>query len=322
MQLILAVSIQLHGPKGGEKEVVIDSTVQEKNVTYPTDTKLYRKVIVRCWKLADKEQIQLRRRYGKEVRKCLLAQRGRGHWRTVKAAQRSTRRLKTIAGRLVRELGRKLRVEALEKHRNDLALYRRALAQKRNDHDKIYSLHEPHIYCVAKGKEHKKYEFGTKASVVLTKTGGIIVGAVAHEENLYDGHTLPEVLQQTEALTGSVPSVAIVDRGYRGTRRIGETEILVPGPKPKEQTPHHTRVMRQRFRRRCAIEPVIGHLKSDYRLARNYLKGFAGDTRNLLLAAAAWNFKKWLNLVVSFWLNLLRLLLQPSECPALRPSTF
>lgn len=322
MQLILAVSIGVHGPKGGEKEVVIDSTVQEKNVTYPTDTKLYRKVIVRCWKLADREQIQLRRRYRKEVRKCLLAQRGRGHWRTVKPAQRATRKLKTIAGRLVRELGRKLGFEALERHRADLDLYRRALAQKRHDRDKIYSLHEPHIYCVARGKEHKKHEFGTKASVVLTKTGGIIVGAVAHDQNLYDGHTLPEVLQQTEALTGAVPTAAIVDRGSRGTRRIGETEILVPGPKPKEQTPHHPRLMRQRFRRRCAIEPVIGHLKSDYRLDRNYLKGFAGDTRNLLLAAAAWNFKKWLNLFVSFYLNLLRLLLQPSEYPALHPNTF
>ena len=322
MQLILAVSIQIHGPKGGEKEVVIDSTVQEKNVTYPTDTKLYRKVIMRCWKLADKEQIQLRRRYRKEVRRHLLAQRGRGHWRTVKIAQRATRKLKTIAGRLVRELGRKLCVEALEKHQGDLELYRRALAQKRNDRDKIYSLHEPHIYCVAKGKEHKKYEFGTKASVVLTKTGGIIVGAVAHEQNIYDGHTLPEVLQQTEALTGSVPAVAIVDRGYRGTRRIGETEILVPGPKPKEQTPHHTRLMRQRFRRRCAIEPVIGHLKSDYLLVRNYLKGFAGDTRNLLLAAAAWNFNKWLRWASSFWLNFLRLLLPSTFPPSLRLTPF
>jgi transposase, IS5 family len=283
VQLILVVSIQLHGPKGGEKEVVIDTTVQEKNVTHPTDTKLYRKVISRCWKLADKEQIQLRRRYRKEVRKGLLAQRGRGHWRTVKAAQRSTRKLKTIAGRLARELGRKLSIEALEKHQDDLHLYRRALAQKRNDRNKIYSLHEPHIYCVAKGKEHKKYEFGAKASVVLTKTGGIIVGAVAHEENLYDGHTLPEVLQQIEALTGTVPAVAIVDRGYRGTRRIGDTEILVPGPKPKDQTPHHTRTMRARFRRRCAIEPVIGHLKSDYRLALNFLRALLSPTGSLSL---------------------------------------
>ena len=156
----------------------------------------------------------------------------------------------------------------------------------------------------------------------MTKTGGIIVGAVAHEENLYDGHTLPEVLQQTEALTGS--------RSRRGHRGPGlsrhpphrRTEILVPGPKPKDQTPHNTRLMRQRFRRRCAIEPVIGHLKSDYRLARNYLRGFAGDTRNLLLAAAAWNFKKWLNLVVSFWLNFLRSLLSAIDHPSLRLTPF
>ena len=322
MQIILAVSIQLHGPGGGEKEVVIDTTVQEKNVTYPTDTKLYRKVICRCWKLADREELGLRRRYRKEVRKCLLAQRGRGHWRTVKVAQRATRKLRTIAGRLVRELGRKLSAAALEKHKGDLELYRRALAQKRDDHDKIYSLHEPHIYCVAKGKEHKKYEFGTKASVVLTKTGGIIVGALAHDQNLYDGHTLPKVLEQTEALTGSVPAVAIVDRGYRGTRCIGETEILVPGPKPRDQSPHQTRTMRARFRRRCAIEPTIGHLKSDHRLARNYLKGFAGDSRNLLLAAAAWNFNKWLKQAVSFWLFFLRLLLPPAQFAPLRPSRF
>lgn len=305
MQMILAVSIGIHGPKGGEKEVIIDSTVQEKNVTYPTDTKLYRKVIERCWALADKEQIQLRRRYRKETRKCLLAQRGRGHWRTVKKAMRATRRLKTLAGRLVRELQRKLPVEILEKHRDDLTLYHRALAQKRTDRDKIYSLHEPHIYCVAKGKEHKKYEFGTKASIALTKTSGLIVAAVAHADNVYDGHTLPEVLQQTEALTGSLPTVAIVDRGYRGTKRIGDTEILVPDSKPKDQNPHQKRAMQKRFRRRCAIEPTIGHLKSDYRLARNYLKGFLGDSLNLLLAAAAWNFNKWLRKAVALYLQFL-----------------
>lgn len=308
MQMILAVSIGIHGPKGGEKEIIIDSTVQEKNVTYPTDTKLYRKVIERCWAVADKEQIQLRRRYRKEVRKSLLAQRGRGHWRTVKKAQRATRRLKTLAGRLVRELERKLSAQSLEKYQNDLTLYHRALAQKRTDRDKIYSLHEPHIYCIAKGKEHKKYEFGTKASIALTKTTGLIVAAVAHADNVYDGHTLPEVLQQTEALTGSLPSVAIVDRGYRGTKRIGDTEILVPDSKPKDQSPHHKRAMQKRFRRRCAIEPTIGHLKSDYRLARNSLKGFLGDSLNLLLAAAAWNFNKWLRKAVALYLDLLQIL--------------
>jgi len=159
--------------------------------------------------------------------------------------------------------------------------------QKKTDTDKIYSLHESHIYCVAKGKKHKKYEFGTKASIALTKTGGIIVGAVAHPENVYDGHTLPEVLQETEKLTRVTPTAAIVDRGYRGVRQIGSTAILVPDSKPKNQTPHQVRAMKMRFRRRCSIEPVIGHLKHDYRMARNFLKGFAGDSINLLLAAAA-----------------------------------
>ena len=298
--LIFSISVELHGERAREKEVVIDSTVQEKNVTYPTDTKLYRKVIVRCWKLADAEAVKLRRRYSKEVRQCVLAQRGRKQARTRKAAHRAARRLRTIAGCLVRELERKLPQEKRTQQRENFALYRRVLFQKPQDKDKVYSLHEPHIYCMAKGKEHKKYEFGTKASVALTKTSGIIVATMAHEENVYDGHTLPEMLDQTEAVTAQRPDKAIVDRGYRGTRQVGSTEILVPGRTPVDQTPGQRTKMKQRFRRRCAIEPVIGHLKSDYRLARNYLRGFAGDTINLLLAAAAWNLRKWMRLLVAF----------------------
>jgi IS5 family transposase len=308
---ILSSSIDIHGPKGGEKEIIIDSTMQEKNITFPTDTKLYRKIISRCWSLADRQNIQLRRRYKKEVRQCLLAQRGRGHWKTFKKAKRATRRLKTLAGRLVREMERKLSPTALKEHQQDLQRYHRVLSQKKTDTDKIYSLHEPHIYCVAKGKEHKKYEFGTKASIALTKTGSLIVGAVAHPENVYDGHTLPEVLKETEKLTGVTPTAAIVDRGYRGIRQVGKTQILVPDSKPKNQTPHQVRAMKRRFRRRCSIEPVIGHLKHDYRMARNYLKGFAGDSINLMLAAAAWNFRKWMRLLVSFYLHLFHLLFPP-----------
>jgi len=308
VQMILAVSIDMHGPKSKEKDVVVDTTVQEKNITYPTDSKLYKKVIERCWKAADREGIRLRRRYRKEVRRCLLAQRGWRQKNGVKRARRAVRKLRTIGGRLVRELERKLSVEVLSNYRNDLELYQRALAQQRGDKRKLYSLHEPQVYCVSKGKAHKKYEFGAKASVVMTKTSGIIVGAESIETNIYDGATLPRVLEQVEALTGQRPQRAIADRGYRGRSRVGDTDILVPQARHRGLSTHQRREMKKRFRRRAAIEPVIGHLKTDFRLARNFLRGTEGDQINLLLAAAAWNFRKWMRQASLFWLHLLRLL--------------
>jgi IS5 family transposase len=306
--LIFAVSAQLHGEKAAEPEVVIDSTVQEKNVTHPTDTKQYRKIIARCWKLADREGVRLRRRYRKEVRACLMAQRWRKDPRKRKAARRGQRRLRTIAGALVRELERKLPGEARQREAGHFALYRRVLAQKPKDKAKIYSLHEPHIYCVAKGKEHKRYEFGTKATIAMTKDGGVLVAAVAHEKNIYDGDALPEVLAQAEVVAGQRPAHAIVDRGYRGRKRVGETEVHLPGCRPAGQSRAKSAKMRQRFRRRAAIEPVISHLKSDFRLARCFLKGFAGDQINLMIAGAAWNLRKWMRDLAFLWLHFLRLL--------------
>lgn len=304
--MILAVSAQMHGERAREQEVVVDSTVQEKNITHPTDTKQYRKIIARCWKLADAQGVSLRRRYRKEVKQCLMAQRWRKDRRQRKAARRGQRRLRTIAGALLRELERKLRPEIRQGEKEAFAMYRRVLGQKRQDSEKIYSLHEPHVYCIAKGKEHKKYEFGTKASLAMTKTHGVIVAAVAHETNQYDGHTLPEVLEQAEAITDQRAKVAIVDRGYRGRKTVGDTEILVPGKPPAGQSRAKSAKLRARFRRRAAIEPVISHLKYDFRLLRCFLKGFAGDQINLMLAAAAWNFRKWMRDASSFWLCFLR----------------
>jgi len=307
VQRILKVTAQLHGDKANESEVVVDTTVQEKNITHPTDTKLAHKIICRCWKLADGNAVKLRRRYRKAVRQCVMAQRWRKDPKKRKAAQRALRKMKVIAGRLIRELERKLPASAGAEQRENFALYRRVLRQKSGDKDKVYSLHEPQVYCMSKGKEHKKYEFGSKASVVMTKTHGVIVGAVAHEENLYDGDALQPALEQTRAITGGQPVKAIVDRGYRGRKEVDGTEVLVPGrPKPG-QSKRESAKMRARFRRRAAIEPVISHLKHQYRLLRCFLKGFVGDQVNLLLAAAAWNLKKWLRTTAFFWLQLIRL---------------
>jgi len=157
------------------------------------------------------------------------------------------------------------------------------------------------VLCIGKGKEHKKYEFGRKASIIWTKTTGIIVGAMSFTKNVYDGHTLPQVLEQAWQITETCPKVAICDRGYKGCQDVGDTKILRPGRPKKSDTPYQRRVARERFRRRAGIEPIIGHLKQDHRMARNYLKGVLGDAINLFMAAAAFNFKKWMRKLGHFF---------------------
>jgi IS5 family transposase len=303
---ILQVSINLHGKKTQEKEVVIDTTVQEKNITFPTDTKLYRRIIDHCLKIAKQEDIQLRQSYRRTAKKLLLDQRFRRHPKNHKKALAAQRKLKTISGRLVRELQRKLPDSSMARYEKRIKLFDNVLKQKKDSKDKIYSLHEPEVYCISKGKEHKKYEFGSKASIVVTKKSGIIVGAVHIPENKYDAHTLPETLQQTYELLGQKPKFAICDRGYRGKSMIDETQILTPKPPGKRDTAHQKRRARQRFRRRAGIEPIIGHLKSDFRLMRNFLKGSLGDSINLMLAAAAFNFRKLMRELQYFLLFLQR----------------
>jgi IS5 family transposase len=145
---------------------------------------------------------------------------------------------------------------------------------------------------MSKGKAHKKYEYGCKASVVLTQKTGIIVGAMTFKTNLYDGHTLDDVLEQTRNLTGKTPKTATVDRGYKGKQNVGATHINMPKPPLKKDTDYQKRKKRKYFRTRAAIEPIIGHLKSDHRAARNFLKGQIGDNINFIMAAAGFNYKK------------------------------
>ena len=194
---ILASTIELHGEKAKEKEVVVDTTVQEKNITFPTDTKLAAKIVRGGVKLANKHGVKLRQSFERTVPKLLAAQRGRrtkgGAVRTRKAA----RRLKTIAGQVVRQLEAGLPAETKDRRWLETAV--RVLNQKPKDGDKIYSLHEPEVYCMSKGKEHKKYEFGAKATVVVGKNKGVILGAYSLPKNDYDGHALEPTLEQVES---------------------------------------------------------------------------------------------------------------------------
>jgi len=295
LEKIFKISIDLHGKCSLEKEVVIDTTVQEKNITYPTDVKLHKKIVDKCVKIANSENISLRQSYKRISKQLVINQRGNKSSRGKAKARKSAKKLKTIAGRLTRELRRKLSDELIIKYEVELGIFEEVLLQQRGDKNKIYSLHEPKVYCMSKGKAHKRFEFGSKVSITLTKTSGVAVGAYNFEENIYDGHTLPEVLEQTKRLVGKEPKVAIVDRGYRGVTRVGNTEIIRPKNPKKSATPYEKTKARKRFRRRAGIEPIIGHLKQDFRLSRNYLKGTYGDMANVILAATAYNLKKWMN---------------------------
>jgi IS5 family transposase len=296
LEKIFKLSIDLHGTNSLEKEVLIDTTVQEKNITYPTDVKLHKKIIDKCVKIAKSENTTLRQSYKRISKQLVIDQRGNRSKNGKGKAKKSANKLKTIAGRLTRELRRKLSVELLQKHEAELKLFERVLAQKKGNKNKIYSLHEPKVYCMSKGKAHKRFEFGSKVSITLTKNSGVAVGAYNFEENIYDGHTLPEVLEQTKRLTGKEPKVAIVDRGYLGVSLVGKTEIIRPKNPKKNATPYEKTKARKRFRRRAGIEPIIGHLKQDFRLSRNYLKGTNGDMANVILSATAYNLKKWMNI--------------------------
>ncbi len=270
VEKILKHSIDLHGKDGQDPHLSIDSTVQEKNITYPTDAKLHKKIIDKCVKKAKKENIVLRRTYTRTTKNLIKATYNGNHPKRKKKAAASKRKLKTIAGRLVRELERKLPEDCFRK---ELEIFNRVLLQQRGSKNKIYSLHEPDVYCMSKGKAHKKYEYGCKASVVLGQKTGIILGAMTFKTNVYDGHTLPDVLEQVEQLTGKRPKTAMVDRGYKGKQMIEQTKINIPKPPLKRDTEYQKRKKRKHFRRRAAIEPIIGHLKQDHRVARNFLKG-------------------------------------------------
>jgi IS5 family transposase len=187
----------------------------------------------------------------------------------------------------------------LQKYQETFELFLKVVNQQQKDKGKIYALHEPHIYAIAKGKDHKKYEYGTKASIVTTKNSGIIIGVAAHEKNEHDSKTLQAALESANKHRTKPIKEAICDRGYRGKKEVDGTMISIPGKPLKRDTKYQKEQKRKKFRRRAAIEPIIGHLKSDHRLSRNYLKGFIGDEINLLLAAAAFNLKKWMNLFLA-----------------------
>ena len=225
-----------------------------------------------------------------------------------KQKKKARKRLKTIAKCLVREIKRKLSAEGLAKNEEKIAIYEKVLSQKKDDKDKIYSLHALEVSCIAKGKEHKKFEFGSKVAFAVSQKSNVMMAAVSFKGNPNDNKTLEKTLEQQERMTGVRAKKAYTDRGCK-SQKIGETEVVSPSNGEGKTAAEKTR-LRKSFRRRAAIEPDIGHLKSDYGLDRNYLKGEDGDKINAMLAASAFNFKSWMRkalaeliFAINYWLR-------------------
>jgi len=278
----------------------VDTTVQEKAISYPTDAKLYAKMLQRLVKLSHQQGIELRQSHTRQAKQSLFRYHRYAHGRKLKLAQRELKKLKIYLGRVFREVGRKVlradRQELWEVFGPELALAQRLLAQQREDNHKLYSLHAPEVACIAKGKAHKKYEFGCKVSVVATSKDPFIVGMQALPGNPYDGHTLAQALAQAERLGGFVAQEVFADQGYRGHNYTGTATVHLSrwnlaGVKAS--------VIRW-IKRRSAIEPVIGHAKNDGWLGRNHLKGTEGDQINAILCACGFNIRKLLRKLFLF----------------------
>jgi IS5 family transposase len=294
--------------------VTIDTTVQPKAVTHPTDSKLIHRGVEILGRLSRRHGIALRQSYTRvstrarrEVAK--LIHRGRH-----REAERVVRRMRAWLGRLARDIARKIACAAeavraaFAMPLHTLGRITQLLRQRREDRgrDKIYALHAPEVECIGKGKARTRFEFGCKVSLATTNRatpgGQFVIGARALPGNPFDGHTLADQITQTERITGVPVARAYVDRGYRG-HDADKGRVFVSGRK-RGVTP----TIRREIRRRAGIEPVIGHLKSDGHLGRNFLAGAAGDAINLILAAAGHNLRllrAWLIRLLAFLLSLL-----------------
>lgn len=283
------------------QRVIVDSTVQEKAVAYPTDSRLLEIARRKLVQFARKQGLALRRSYEREG-PTLRFQAGRfAHARQMKRLKRVVRRQRTVVGALLRDILRKLEGLALsapiQAAWNTLQQrIERLLAQKTKDKRKLYALHAPEVECISKGKARQPYEFGVKVGIAVTAKQGFIVGARSFPGNPYDGDTLHEQLEQAETLTGVKIQEVLVDLGYRGRDQENPGRNIVHRGKPRRLT----QSQRRWLKRRQSIEPIIGHLKSDCGLERCHLKGPEGDAYHPILCAAGYNLRFLLRWIVAF----------------------
>jgi len=273
------------------QRVVVDTTVQEKAVAYPTDAKLYDDMRRKLVRMAEAEGIALRQSYRRVAKRMLVAVGRSARGRHKAGIRRHTRKLKTYLGRVLRDIERKLTEPRRgETWRQALELGWRLFQQQRTDSDKIYSVHAPDTECIAKGKLRKPYEFGHKVGIVTTAREQFVIGALALHHRPFDGHTLAECIGQVERMMGQqIRGEIYVDRGYKGHNYRGAAQVLLAKPRQKQEPK-----LRRWYKKRNGIEAMISHMKNDSWLGRNYLKGTLGNRVNALLAACGQNLRKLL----------------------------
>ena len=285
IEKIFSYSVKLHGKDAQSKQVLSDTTVQENNTSFPTDAKLAKRIIDKSNAIAIKEGVEQRQSYSRTSKQLVRDTYNSNHPKRKKKARKAGQKLKTIAGRVVRELQQKLPASVAPKYEQELALFKEVLTQSKDQTNKIYSLHKPFTACIAKGKAHKQYEFGNKIGLMVNPKNLIIVGIDAFDGNPHDSKTIEPLLNQMKQNLGLIPEEVIYDR-------INDTIISTPKPPNKSDTEYQRRSKRKKFRRRAAIEPVIGHLKTDFRMAQNYYHGRSSPKLNAMMAAIGWNLKK------------------------------
>ncbi len=296
----IALALREHQVTSQElAQVNVDTTVQEKNITYPTDSKLLHKAIVKLGQAAKKRNVKLRQTYVRVAKKAAMMTGRYAHAKQFKRMRRQLKKLRTYLGRVIRDLRRKIPQpdEVLEML---LTQCERLHAQKPSDKNKLYSLHEPEVKCISKGKARQRYEFGQKVTVATANRSNWIVGVELCQGNPYDGHTLASAMTTIEQTTGVSVTDAYVDKGYRGHDYQGAATVHIAGSSTKKLS----RAKKKRRKRRSAVEPKIGHLKSDNRMRRCFLQGLAGDAINAILAAAGSNLQKLLRAIgfaLIFW---------------------
>jgi len=273
------------------KEVNVDTTVQEKAITFPTDTKLCHRMRIKLVGAAKERRLKLRQTYVRVGKKACIMQARYAHAGQMKRAKKQFKKVKSYLGRVTREIVRQVDLSKDLKLALLISQSEQLLRQERNTPKKLYSLHAPEVECIAKGKAHKKYEFGCKVSVVTTCKEPWVLSVLAHHNNPYDGATLKESLSKAEDNTQVKIDSAFADKAYRGKEHHPkEINIFISG---RKNLPLR---LKKLLKSRSAIEPIIGHLKNDHRLGRNYLLGKTGDKINAVLAGCAFNLNKIINL--------------------------
>ena len=304
LDILLAESLRIAHDAGALKKndlarVTVDTTVQPRNVAFPTDTALLETAIQQLGKLAMAHGVPLRQSYTRVAKRAAMMAGRYAHAKQFKRMNGRIRFLRTRLGRVIRDIGRKIEHDQAlrEIFAVPLSRARQIRGQKPRQRGwKLYSWHAPETECIGKGKARMPYEFGVKVSLTSTnkrcKGGQFILHAKALPGNPYDGHTLKEVVAETEVLTGRGIERIYVDKGYVGHDTPNPNRVYRSGQKRGV----HGQIKKE-LRRRSAIEAVIGHCKTDGHMGRNFLKGRLGDQINAVMTAVGYNFRlilKWL----------------------------